>query len=592
MTTRSRFCILSLALLASLGYDPAELAGQDQSLFNQLVAAGELPAAIGLANQTPRPADRDAMLAQIALQQQALGAYRAASQTASVLDDVGQQNQLLSGLSGFDALPGGQSGGITINDFQPLINLIQQTISPDSWSATGSGDGTVLPFLAGVWVDSEKALQRVRAVDPVGLDAIAAAARPARSPSPSAEMANPTRRVSLVQLELTARRCLLSGEPLPDDVRFPGGLYDLEAVVVLAEARDLLLVGKAGAWHRDAAGKAVNTATSRPLIQLDDLVVCWRAAQENGGRFGCSITPRKENLAAMQKFLATSPLKGDAWRKGLQSAVGQQDIEVFGIDARTHAARVLVDADHHMKLVGMGLEPSVPGVDSYFDQIVAGFTGQPMAMDVARWWFTLGEFSIGTNVDETVFALAGDTVRVLSETEFIDQQGERIHTGQSIGPTGAFARDFTKSFEAIADRYPVYRELQNVFELAVVCGLIHEHGLVERIDWDAGCFDAAFAVSSSEAAAGFPVWQVALSPAPATVDSVMNWHEAEERRDARRLKHTIAGVSGGVACDVRQQLRESGFESRSKTFSAGWAEPVNPAGSWSTGSDRTWADVR
>ncbi len=592
MTTRTRFCILSLALLASLGYGPDDVAGQDQSLFNQLVAAGELPAAIGLVEQAASPADRDAMLAQIALQQQSLGAYRAASQTASVLDDAGQQNQLLSGLNGFDGVPGGQAGGITINDFQPLINLIQQTISPDSWSATGSGDGTVLPFLAGVWVDSEKALQRVKPVDPVGLDAIVAAARPARTPSHSAGLANPTRRVSLVQLELTARRCLLLGDPLPDDVRFSGGLYDIEAVVVLPEERDLLLVGKGGAWHRDAAGRAVNSATGRPLIQFDDFVVCWRAAQENGGRFGCSITPRKDNLAAMQQFLATSQLKGDGWRKGLQSAVGQQDIEVFGIDARTHAARVLVDADHHMKLVGMGIEPSVPGLESYFDQMVAGFTGQPMAMDVARWWFTLGEFAIGTNADETVFALSGDTVRVLSETEFIDEQGERIHSGQTQGPTGAFARDFTESFEAIADRYPVYRELQNVFELAVVCGLIHEHGLAERIDWDGGCFDATFTVSSGDAAAEFPVWQIALSPAPATLDSVMNWRELEEQRGSRRLKHTIAGVSGGVALHVSQQLRNSGLESRTRTFGPGWTAPVNQSGSWSTGAIRTWSDIR
>lgn len=589
MTTRTRIRLLPLALLAVLGTGPREAAGQ---LFQELLAAGELPAAIGMVDRAASPAERDAMLAQIALRQQDLGAYRAANQTASAVADAGQQNQLLGALNEPGPTSGGQAGGITIQDFQPLINLIQQTISPESWSATGSGDGTVLPFLAGVWVDSEKAMHRVRPVDPVGLEAIAAAARPDRSRSRSAALASPARRVSLVQLELAARRCLIAGEATPDDVRFPGGLYELEAVVILPEERDLLLVGKGGPWRRDPSGRAINLATDRPLIQLDDLVVCWRAARENGGRFGCSITPRKENLAAMQQFLAASRLKGEAWREGLQTAVGQQDIEVFGIDAQTHAARVLVDADHHMKLVGMGIEPTVPGLDSYFDQTVAGFTGQPMAMDVARWWFTLGEFTIGTNPDETVFALSGDTVRVLSETEFIDQQGERIHTGQSQGPTAAFARDFTQSFEAIADRYPVYRELQNVFELAVVCGLIHEHGLAERIGWDGGCFDATVAVGAGEAESVFPVWQVALSPAPATVDSVMNWRELDERRGSRRLKHTIAGVSGGVAVDVRQQLRETAPEDRPQSFAEAWTAPLNDPAAWTTGSTRSWNELR
>lgn len=38
-------------------------------------------------------------------------------------------------------------GGITLNDFMPLMSLIEQTIATDSWSASGSGDGTMMPFV-------------------------------------------------------------------------------------------------------------------------------------------------------------------------------------------------------------------------------------------------------------------------------------------------------------------------------------------------------------------------------------------------------------------------------------------------------------
>ena len=43
---------------------------------------------------------------------------------------------------------GGQTfGGITLQDFEPLIELIQSTIAPDSWQDTGQGLGTVEAFV-------------------------------------------------------------------------------------------------------------------------------------------------------------------------------------------------------------------------------------------------------------------------------------------------------------------------------------------------------------------------------------------------------------------------------------------------------------
>lgn len=43
---------------------------------------------------------------------------------------------------------GGQTfGGVSLQDFQPLVDLIQSTISPDSWQDTGQGLGTVEAFV-------------------------------------------------------------------------------------------------------------------------------------------------------------------------------------------------------------------------------------------------------------------------------------------------------------------------------------------------------------------------------------------------------------------------------------------------------------
>ncbi len=47
----------------------------------------------------------------------------------------------------YTTMGAGELGGITQNDFIPLMNLIRQTISSDSWTQTGTGDGTITPFV-------------------------------------------------------------------------------------------------------------------------------------------------------------------------------------------------------------------------------------------------------------------------------------------------------------------------------------------------------------------------------------------------------------------------------------------------------------
>ena len=112
-------------------------------------------------------------------------------------------------------------------------------------------------------------------------------------------------------------------------------------------------------------------------------------------RFGCNITPTQASLADVNAYVAEtgkSPLKPgqrDTWLKQLREKLGKQEIEVFGIDPRTRAGLVLVEADYRMKLVGMGLEEGVLGVPSYLQMINVPKGQSPPPMDVLRWWFTL-----------------------------------------------------------------------------------------------------------------------------------------------------------------------------------------------------------
>ena len=60
---------------------------------------------------------------------------------------------------------GGQQGGISLQDFTTLINLIQQTVSSDSWEQNGSGNGTIQAFppnLSLIVTNSQKVQDEIR----------------------------------------------------------------------------------------------------------------------------------------------------------------------------------------------------------------------------------------------------------------------------------------------------------------------------------------------------------------------------------------------------------------------------------------------
>jgi hypothetical protein len=252
------------------------------------------------------------------------------------------------------------------------------------------------------------------------------------------------------------------------------------------------------------------------------------------GRFGCSITPRTENLASIRAFLNESagrPLKPhqrEMWLDEIRDRLGRQDIVVFGIEPRSRAARVLVEADYHMKLIGMGLEDGTLGVGSYLDAIETPTAG---SLDVIRWWFTLNFGNIRTTEGRDAFELRGPGVKVLSENELLTAHGKRVHTGKSDERTLQFARGFTRHFAALAVKYPIYAELRNVFDLALVAALIRAEDLAGRIDWEMMFFgdDGKY--------------QVDHGIAPTQVESVVN-HRTIHR------KHIVVGVSGGVSVDT------------------------------------------
>jgi hypothetical protein len=315
-------------------------------------------------------------------------------------------------------------------------------------------------------------------------------------------------------------------------------------VFLYPASRDIVIAGPAGAWAMDEEGRSRNVASGEPALQLDDFVVLLRNAREQGGKFTCSITPRRENLAATQAYLnesAKTPLKPgqrENWLAQIRNLMGKQDIMVEGLDPQTRVARVIVEADYRMKLVGMGLEDGVLGVTSYLDSVPVPEGGIPSPMSVLRWWFTMNYQALRTTPNRDSFELRGTGVQVLSENEMLTQLGERIQTGAADELNEQFAHRFTKHFAQLAAKYPIYADLRNVFDLALVAALLVAEDVPNRLDWPA--------IHFAEAAR----YRVARGAAPSEVETVINHRVLGQ-------KHIVAGISGGVSADASPYVQKT-----------------------------------
>ena len=425
-------------------------------------------------------------------------------------------------------------------DFDTLINLITSTIAPDSWDEVG-GAGAIEPFPTGVYVDSSGLMKRLSARTERGL--LSDVRKKAAADSGNRDVSRPSalRKVSLTRLERQAQLAYAFGKEPSAAMRSLAGIYEIEHLFVYPDSGDIVIAGPAGDTRKNHEGRLVNVETGTPVLQLDDLVVVLRNAQENKGRMGCAIKPRTENLAAVKHFVdswqgrSLKPYQRDEWMAELRATLGEQDIEVWGIDPRSQVARILIEADYHMKLIGVGLEPGTLGVESYLKTLQHASGDHNIPMTILRWWFTLNYECVRTTPDRTAYQLDGTGVRVLSENELLTEKGERIHTGASSELNSQFAHSFTKHFASLADKYPIYAELKNIFDMALVAGIIHAEDLPTRTTWDMTHFGTA------------GDYHPQLGAMPVAIASIMNSVNVNEKR-------FLIGISGGVSIDPQSLL--------------------------------------
>lgn len=534
------FLVCSLLLasreVSTLAADPA-----DGDLLNRQLATGEFAPAVAAADQL-NGANRDDAFSRIAKAQSGAGLFQQAISSASRIQGDESRSSTLNDIG---SRQGGMGGGVQ-PDFDALIELITTTVQPTSWDEAG-GPGSVKEFAGGIHVDASGLMRRVlREESKNRLAELRDLAAPKKSLS-LARKTSPLRKVSLSRLEREIQLRQAAGQRPSQEMKYLAGLQRIEYVMLYPETGDVVIAGPAGDWTQTPEGRVVGVESGRPTLQLDDLLVVFRHVLSNkNSYFGCSIDPTQDGLANAQSFLketTSKPIpagKRSQWSKDLADRLGPQNLSVKGIDPRTHVASILLEADYRMKLVGLGLEEGTKDVPSYFEilarDLPAGKT--PPAMGVLRWWFTMDYDSVMTSKEHDVFQLRGQGLKVLSENEALTERGERVHTGQSDLYTSQFAENFTKHFSALAVKYPIYAELQSIFDLAIAATIVKHESLADRANWHMLAFMDDQRLP------------VARGNAPTTVNSVVN-HTVIKKGS---LQHFVAAVSGGVAASPEEQL--------------------------------------
>jgi hypothetical protein len=552
----------SLLLLATVASAASPVVAVDQHL-----AAGEFGLAMEVAAGVPTPGMQAKLLEQVAAAQLAHGLPGAARNTLNRISDDSQRTAAWGRVAQQSPLAGGAATAFAV------ANMIM-TNTTDLWRDNGTGDGTISTWGDGqagngVRVNPNGLLSWIAAQDRTGR--LAALSGQVRKADLNDDLARPSelRFVSLKRLEREVAQRLEQGLPVPESMAQLAGLTQVQYIAVDAAEGDIVLGGPAEGWQYIAPGQSVGVTTGRPTLQLDDFVVVFRAFARGEADFGCSINTRDAGVKALQEFAAASQARGPInsnsvrnWVRQLQTKLGRQDIVVWGVPADSRVARVIVEADYRMKLIGIDKLDAGKAIPSYFDLLAASVQKNPPAMEALRWWLTMKYDALLHNADRTTFEVQGSSVRCLSENQMLTAEGKHLPTGQSEPTNRMFAENFTTHFADLAKRDLVFADMQNIFDLALVAALIRQERLADRAGWQPGAFAA-----NGE-------YRPAKHVVPREIDSVVN-HKVYNGRDI------VVQVAGGVRGDLLAVVNDPAVAKESQELvRLNAAAPQLPAGRW------------
>ncbi|MEM6687809.1 MAG: DUF1598 domain-containing protein [Planctomycetota bacterium] len=374
----------------------------------------------------------------------------------------------------------------------PLCLVLTIALTGVVSAQDGDGDGDFIAIgqpIAGIDVDAGGVL-KIKQFDPRLAKQRFKAARAAAAGGQDIMQPSELRKVSLRKLEAAIADRLAAGESVDADMFAMAGLTTIEYVFYYPESNDIVVAGPAEGYFADPTDRYIGIETGKPTLLLEDVVTAMRAFQpgaRNGGQvISVSIDPTPEGLQALQRFLAYASRnagRGDASRiaNGIKQNLGLQTVTFKGIPDTTHFARVLVEADYRMKLVGIGLERLPVRMMSYVERANPKTIA---ANALERWYFQPNYDGIAVSEDGHAMRIKERGVQLVGANERV-VGGQRQRSGRGNRASQAFCQDFTEKFNDIAARVRVYAELRQLIDVAIAAAYIQDQDFYTQAGWQA-----------------------------------------------------------------------------------------------------------
>ena len=207
-----------------------------------------------------------------------------------------------------------------------------------------------------------------------------------------------------------------------------------------------------------------------PADQLDDLALALRFAASPDritSFIGCSIDPTRDGIKRYTRFLkglsgAITTQKIPRLVEGMQRAMGEQDVRVFGVPPDSRFACKLVAADYRLKRVAMGFERlPIKGLVNYMDLLAKA--DRSAVRRQHRFWFVATHDGISRSPDSRIWSFSGPCLAV--RTAAAGSPGDDDKKASPIAKR--MAANLTSRFPQLARRIPVFADLENLVRLTV-----------------------------------------------------------------------------------------------------------------------------
>ncbi|HLA84160.1 MAG TPA: DUF1598 domain-containing protein, partial [Thermoguttaceae bacterium] len=291
-------------------------------------------------------------------------------------------------------------------------------------------------------------------------------------------------------------------------------------------------------WKVNDKGAVVGVGTGRPVLLLDDLLVAMRTARPAMEQvISCSIDPRPEGIVRLREYMSTLSTMGNPQmtQANIAEALGPQKITLTVVPDTSHFARVMVAADYRMKRLGMHLDRApVSGMPSFLQMVK--LSGGSVGNMLPRWWLEPRYESVMRSPDGLAWELQGASVKAMTESAYFNASGQREETAKSDPLAERWADLFTQKYEKLALADPVFGELRNCMQLAIVSALVVKEDLTAKAGYS---FPTLLDPTQVE---------IEKMPAPKQVDSVASALKAGRR--------WVISASGGVAIDSYAAIKD------------------------------------